>query len=427
VLELLNTYFEIASVDDSPTRRGKMSSKLGALDPALGEITPYLFALLGLQEDPDPLAQMDVQVKKRRTLEALKRILLQESLKQPLIMVFEDLHWIDSETQALDLLAESIASARVLLLVNYRPEYRHDWSSRGHYLQLRLDPLGGENAAAMLATLLGQGAELEVLKRLIVQRSGGNPFFIEEIVQALFEQGILARNGTVKLARPLSQAHLPVTVQGLLAPRIDRLPASEKELLQTLAVIGAEFRLSLVRCTIQKNDEELKRELAHLQLGEFIYEKPTSGDVEYTFKHALTQEVAYVSILVERRKRIIGGAIEELYQQQLEEHLAELAHHYRRSPDAAKAVVYLKLAADQAAQRSSTVEAEAQYRDAISIVKEIPPTRERDRLELGAQLGLAALLIGKGWRAQAREEPLIRATELCARVGDRQELLGLLF
>jgi predicted ATPase len=176
-----------------------------------------LFGLLGIQEDPDPLAQMDAQVRKRRTLEAIKRILLRESLSRSLIVIFEDLHWIDSETQALlDLLAESIASARVLLLVNYRPEYRHEWSGRGHYLQLRLDPLKTENAAAMLSALLGEGADLEALRRLIAQRTGGNPFFIEEMVQALFEQGILARNGAVKLVRPLSHALLPVTVQGML-------------------------------------------------------------------------------------------------------------------------------------------------------------------------------------------------------------------
>jgi predicted ATPase len=164
---------------------------------------------------------MDPQIRRRRTLEALKRIVLREALNQPLIVVFEDLHWIDSETQALlDLLAESIGSARVRLLVNYRPEYRHEWSGQGHYLQIRLDPLGRENASAMLAALLGEGAELEALKRSIAERSSGNPFFIEEMGLALFEQGILARNVTVKLVRPLSQAHLPVTVQGILASRI---------------------------------------------------------------------------------------------------------------------------------------------------------------------------------------------------------------
>jgi class 3 adenylate cyclase/tetratricopeptide (TPR) repeat protein len=431
VFELLHIYFGIAGVDDVPTRRTKVSSKLAELDSVLSETLPYLFALLGIPEDPDPLAQMDAQVRRRRTLEAIKRILLRESLTQPLMVIFEDLHWIDSETQALlDLLAESIASARVLLLVNYRPEYHHEWSGRGHYLQIRLDPLGGENAAAMLTALLGEGPELESLKRVIAQRTGGNPFFIEEMVQALFEQEILAHNGTVKLVRPLSQAHLPVTVQGILASRIDRLPASEKELLQTLAVLGTEFPLSLVKRTIQKADDELMRALTHLQLGEFIYEQPRLGEVEYIFKHALTQEVAYHSILAERRKKIherVGGAIEALYRGQLEEHLPELAHHYRRSSDTKKAITYLKESADQAARRSSIGEAEAQYRDAISIVKELPSTRERDRLELGVQSGLSAVLIGKGYGVSAREESLIRATELCDRVGDKRELLGLLF
>jgi class 3 adenylate cyclase len=429
VLELLNVYFGIVGVDDSATRCEKVGSKLAALDPSLSDMLPYLSALLGIQEDPDPLAEIEVQVKRRRSLEAIKRILLRESLNQPLIVVFEDLHWIDSETQALlDLLAESIASARVLLLVNYRPEYRHEWSGRSHYLQLRLDPLGTENAAVMLTALLGEGAELEAIRSLIAQRSGGNPFFIEEMVQALFEQGILARNGTVKLLQPLSQAHLPVTVVGMLASRIDGLPAAEKELLQTLAVIGAEFPLVLVKSTTQKGDDQLQRELAHLRLGEFIYEQPASGDVEYRFKHALTQEVAYRSILTERRKKIhqrVGRAIEELYRGQLEEHLTELAYHYRRSSDNEKAAVYLKRAADQAAQRSSVAEAEAQYRDAISIVIEQPRTPDRDRLELGVQLGLAALLIGKSFGAPAREEPLIRATELCERVGDQQQIARL--
>ena len=157
VLELLRGYFGIQDADDAATRREKVRAALAALDPALNDALPYLLGLLGIQEGPDPLAQMDPQIRRRRTLDAIKRIILRESLKHALVVIFEDLHWIDSETQALlDLLADSVAGARLLLLVNYRPEYRHEWSSRGHYLQLRLDPLGGENGAAMLAALLGE-------------------------------------------------------------------------------------------------------------------------------------------------------------------------------------------------------------------------------------------------------------------------------
>jgi class 3 adenylate cyclase len=355
VLELLHNYFDIQDANEPTTRREKVRAALAALDPTLSDVLPYLLGLLGIQEDPDPLALMDPQIRRRRTLEAIKRIILRESLEHVLVVIFEDLHWIDSETQALlDLLVDSIAGARLLLLVNYRPEYRHDWSGGGHYLQFRLDPLGNENAAAMLAALLGDASELEAPKRLIAQRTGGNPFFIEEMVQALFEQGILRRNGAVKMVRPLSQAHVPVTLQGLLASRIDRLSAQEKELLQTLAVIGNEFPLALAKRVTQKRDEELQRELTNLRLGEFIYEQPALADVEYAFKHALTQEVAYNSVLVEPRRMLherTGEGIEELFSGQLDDHLAELAHHFSHSSNVEKAVDYLDRAGAQALQR----------------------------------------------------------------------------
>jgi predicted ATPase len=290
VLELLRGYFDIQDADDPATRREKVRAALAALDPALSEVLPYLFGLLGIQESPDPLAQMDPQVRRRRTLEAIKRIILRESLHHPLVVIFEDLHWIDSDTQALlDLLADSVAGARILLLVNYRPEYRHEWSGKGHYLQLRLDHLGGEHAAAMLAALLGEGAELEPVKRLVAERTGGNPFFIEEMVQALFDEGALVRNGAVKVTRPLSQLRLPPTVQGILASRIDWLQAEQKELLQTLAVLGREAPLGLIRKVTVKGEAQLERMLADLQAGEFIYEQPALTEAEYIFKHALTQ------------------------------------------------------------------------------------------------------------------------------------------
>jgi predicted ATPase len=222
---------------------------------------------------------MDPQIRRRRTLEAIKRIILRESLEHALVVIFEDLHWIDSETQALlDLLADSGAGARLLLFVNYRPEYRHEWSGRGHYLQLRLDPLDSENGAAMLAALFGGGVELEALKRLIIERTEGNPFFIEEMVQALFDAGALVRNGAVKLARSLSQLRLPTTVQGILASRIDRLSAEQKELLQTLAVIGRESPLGLIRKVASKAEAQLERMLADLRAAEFIYEQPALTD-----------------------------------------------------------------------------------------------------------------------------------------------------
>ena len=185
VIDLLWNYFEISTEDDQRKRREKVNGKVLTLDRSLEPTLPYLFTLLSLVEGDDPLAELDSQLRKRRTLEALKRLLLRESLNQPLIVIFEDLHWIDGETQALlDLLADSIATAKILLLVNYRPEYSHQWGSNIYYTQLHLDPLGVESADEMLNTLVGDSVEVAPLKRLIIEKTDGNPFFMEEMVQA---------------------------------------------------------------------------------------------------------------------------------------------------------------------------------------------------------------------------------------------------
>jgi predicted ATPase len=287
VIDLLRNYFDISDADDERKRREKVAGKIAILDRSLEDTLPYLFSLLGIVEGEDPLAQMNGQVKKR-TLDAIKRILLRESLNQPLMVIFEDLHWIDDQTQELlNLLADSIATAKILLLVNYRPEYSHQWNNKTYYTQLRLDPLGKESAEEMLSALLGDGKDLIPLKRLIIERTEGTPFFMEEIVQALFEGNVLQSNGAVKLARSMSAVKVPASVQAVLASRIDRLPTEEKELLQTLAVLGREFPLGLVLRVTCKAEDELERKLSRLQAGEFIYEQPAAGDVEYTFKHAL--------------------------------------------------------------------------------------------------------------------------------------------
>jgi class 3 adenylate cyclase len=387
VLEVLSEYFEINRDDDERKRGERILGKVLRLDRNLEDTLPYLYSLQGIGDIADSLAQMEPQVRRRRTLDAIKRILVRESLNQPLMIIFEDLHWIDSETQALlNLLVDSIANARILLLVNYRPEYRHEWGSRTHYMQLRLDPLGRESAEEMLSALLGDEKDLIALKRVIIERTQGTPFFMEEMVQALSEEGVLQRNGTVKLAQPISAIKVPPTVQAVLASRIDRLFAPEKELLQTLAVLGLEFTLNLVQCVTLKSNGELEVMLAQLQLGEFINEQPSVGDVEYSFKHALTQEVAYKSLLNERRRALHGRgacAIEELYSEQLNDHYSELAHHYLLSDNAAKAISYAQLAAEQAVNRGSYPEASSLIDAALKLLDRLPDGSERLRAELG--------------------------------------------
>jgi class 3 adenylate cyclase/tetratricopeptide (TPR) repeat protein len=387
VIELLHGYFAIEAGDDARKRREKVTGRVLALERTLEDTLPYLFALLGVEEGTDLLAQMDAQVRRRRTLDAIKRILLRESLNQPLMVIFEDLHWIDEQTQALlTLLADSIGTAKLLLLVNYRPEYSHQWNSKTYYTQLRLDPLGKESAAEMLTALIGDAIEVRPLKRLIIERTGGNPFFMEETVQVLLDEGALVRDGAAfRITKSLSELKIPPTVQAILAARIDRLPAREKDLLQAMAVIGKEFPVALVREVIKQPHDEINRMLNELQLAEFIYEQPAAGDLEYTFKHALTQQVAYNSVLVERRRllhRTIGAAIESLYRDRLEDHYVDLAHHYSLSDDAAKAVEYLRLAAEQAVARSAYSEAAADLQAALALLDRLPEGSERARTEL---------------------------------------------
>jgi class 3 adenylate cyclase/tetratricopeptide (TPR) repeat protein len=432
VLDLLHGYFKIIGDDDARARREKIGGKVLMLDRAQEDTLPYLFALLGIVEGDDPLAQMDAQVRKRRTLDAIKRILLRESLNQPLMVIFEDLHWIDEETQALlNLLADSIANAKILLLVNYRPEYSHQWNSKTIYTQLRLDPLGKESADEMLAALLGDGAGMAQLKRVIIERTEGNPFFMEETVQVLLDEGSLVRDGSMtRLTRPLGELKIPPTVQGILAARIDRLSAESKDLLQALAVIGREFSLSLIRAVVPKSDDELSRMLNDLQLGEFIYEQPAVGDIEYSFKHALTQEVAFGSVLNERRKELhrhTAAAIESLYADRLEDRYTELAHHYGRASDAAKAVQYMGLAGEQALQRSAYAEALAHLTAGLELVKTLPESPARDAQELQLQLELGGASTGVyGPASDQTEAAYSRAYELCVPKGESIDLLRVL-
>src|SRR5215813_12407781 len=437
VVDLLSRYFDIGAEDEGRKRREKVAGKIAILDRALEDALPYLYGLLGLIEGNDPLAGMDAPIRRQRTLEALKRVLLRESLNQPLMVIFEDLHWIDDDTQSfLNLLADSIGTAKVLLLVNYRPEYSHQWNSKTYYTQLRLDPLGSESASEMFDAVLGVSApaiddSLSALKRLIIEKSESTPLFIEEIVQALIEEGALVRNGVVKLTRTLDTLKIPPTVQAILASRIDRLQAREKELLQTLAVIGSEFRLEVARKTVQLSADQLDHSLSRLQEAEFIYEQPAMGDIEYRFKHDLTHDEAYNSLLTDRRKLLherTAQAIEASYRDRLEDHYDDLARHYRLSDNAAKAIEYLRLAGERAMDRGAYAQALANIEPALNLLQKLPDDPERLRAELRVRLLQAriGMVLYRGASAE-RLQPYERVCELSERLGNTSALLRGLF
>jgi class 3 adenylate cyclase/tetratricopeptide (TPR) repeat protein len=433
VIDFLSNYFRIARGDDERTRREKVAGRIAILDRSLEDALPYLFSLFGIAEGKDPQVQMDGQMKKRRTLDGIKRILLCESINQPLMLVFEDLHWIDGESRALlDLIADSISNAHILVLVNYRPEVADNWGDKTYYRQLRLDPLGRESAQEMLEALLGRSTDMEGLKRLIIEKTEGNPFFIEEIVQGLVEEGVLARNTGLHLTKSLREPKIPATVQAMLASRIDRLPSNEKELLQTLAVLGREFSLSHLQATSGTNAFAIEGMLADLQSGDFISEQPTGGDSEYIFKHALTQEVAYNSILSERRKALherAGKGLELIFAANLADHYDNLAHHYRLSGNVSKAIEYLGLAAEQAMNRSGFEEAGEQIKAALEILVKQPDGLERDRTEIALRFRLAVCVnfsVVGAFASATISENLERARDLCVKLGDESSLMDIL-
>ena len=305
VVDLLKRYAHVEDTDEPRTVRARVTGQVLTLDETLQETIPALLWLLDVLPDDSPFRTLEPPQRRQRTLEALKRVLLRESQVQPLLLVFEDLHWIDTETQALlDSLIESLPTARLLLLVNYRPEYQHSWGSKTYYTQLRLDPLPPASAEAVLDALLGQDPSLAPLKRLLIARTEGNPFFLEESVRTLVETGVLVGEpGAYRLAQALPTIQVPATVQAVLAARIDRLPPEEKQLLQAAAVIGTEVPLPLLEAIAELPEAALHRGLAHLQAAEFLYETRLFPERAYTFKHALTQQVAYQSLLTSTRQR----------------------------------------------------------------------------------------------------------------------------
>jgi class 3 adenylate cyclase len=348
VIGLLKGYFGIGDRDDLREIRDKVTGAALALDQSLHPAVLPLLALLDVPVDESGVVFADAAVRgglvlakwkmldprqrRQRTLDALTQVLLREARVQPLLLIFEDLHWIDGETQALlDNLVESLPAARVLLLVNFRPEYSHGWGGKTYYRQLRLDPLPPENADELLDALLGRDTALDPLKQLLIGRTEANPLFLEECVRALAETAALeGERGAYRLTRSIDQLKLPATVQAILAARIDRLTPEAKRLLQAAAVIGKDVPISLLFAIADASEPEVRAELTRLQAAEFLYEVRLFPDLEYTFKHALTHEVAYQGLLHERQRALharITEAIERLSSERIAEQAERLAHH----------------------------------------------------------------------------------------------------
>ncbi len=424
VIDLLKSYFKIGDRDDHREMREKITGKLLALDRTLEPLLPPLLALLDVPVEDAAWQKLDPPVRRERTLDAVKRLLLREAQVQPLLVVFEDLHWIDGETQTLlDNLVESVSSARLLLLVNYRPEYAHRWGSKTFYSQLRLDSLPAESAMQLLAGLLGPAPELEPLTRMLVRR--GNPFFLEETVRTLVETGALVgERGAYRLTRPIETLEVPASVQTILAARIDRLPTEEKQLLQTAAVLGKDFPYALLAAIADQSDDDLKRRLVRLQEAEFIFETRLFPDLEYTFKHALTHEVSYGSLLQERRKNLharIVSAIERLYADRLSEQVERLGHHALRGALWEKAARYCRQAGKRALDRSASRESLTHFEQAHSALRELAESRQRTEQLIDVCFDQRNALVALGEFVRLGQV-VDEGRELAESIGDQQRV-----
>jgi predicted ATPase/class 3 adenylate cyclase len=441
VIDLLKRYCAIDDRDGPRTVQEKLTGKLLTLDRAQEGSLPALLALLDVPTEDPQWETLEPPQRRRRTLDAVKRLLLRESQVQPLLLVCEDLHWIDAETQAvLDGLVESLPAARLLLLVNYRPEYQHAWGGRTYYTQLRLDPLPPESAEALLGALLGRDAGLDPLTRVLIARTEGNPFFLEESVRTMVEIGVLVGEPRAyRLAKALPTIQVPATVQAVLAARIDRLPAEDKRLLQTAAVLGTEVPFPLLQAIAERPEADLHRGLAHLQAAEFLYETNLFPDLEYTFKHALTHEVAYGSLLQERRRGLhvrIVEALEALYPNRLTEQVERLAHHAFRGEMWDKALTYFREAGAKARARSAYREGVVCFEQALAALTHLPENRDtlEQAIDLRFELRRVLLPLGESRRihdllrdaatlAEALDDPR-RLGEVCRTICDSSRQMG---
>jgi len=380
VLDIIKAYFDITEDDREYIIRKKIRE---GLDESLADTIAPFQELLSLKSDDESFSNLEAKQKRDRTFEAIRDLLLRLSEDQPVILVIEDLHWIDNTSQEfLDYMIGWIAAKPVLLVLLYRPEYTHQWGSKSFYNRIGLDHLGPESSTDLVRAMLEGGEIASELRELILERAAGNPLFMEEFTHSLQENGsIQLKDDRYVLSRSISELDVPETVQGIIAARMDRLEDNLKRTMQVASVIGRDFAFRILQ-TITGMREELKSYLLNLQGLEFIYEKNLFPELEYIFKHALIRDVAYSSLLQKRRQEIhenIGQAIESIYAERIEDFYEMLAYHYSESNNFENAYQYLMSAGEKAVRNYSNEEALGFYKQAIQLIKRQPESDENKR------------------------------------------------
>ncbi len=425
ILDVFRSFVGIKEGERESVIRKKMKQRILGLDQNLRNVLPPFQELLSLKVYDQEYAQLEPKQKREKTFEAIRDLLVRGSQEQPIVLAVEDLHWIDKTSEEfLDYMIGWLPNTRILLILLYRPEYTHGWGSKSYYSKIGVHQLSAGTSAELLRAILEGGKVAPELRELILGRAAGNPFFMEELTQSLLENGSILKQGDryVLSAKP-SNIRVPDTVQGIIAARMDRLEEGLKRIMQIASVIGREFAFRILHAITDKQ-EDLKANLILLQGLEFIYEKRLFPELEYIFRHALTQEVAYDSLLVKRRKEIherIARAIEGLYAERLEEFYEMLAYHYSKSENVSKACQYLKLSGDKARGNFSTSEGFSFYREAANLLRNQPETSDniRDRLEILQAMARQILVLG---HLEGSLEILREGESLAQDLGDRKAL-----
>ncbi|HKO06507.1 MAG TPA: AAA family ATPase [Alphaproteobacteria bacterium] len=425
IAQLLRAWLGVADRDRQSEIGKKLTTAVAEIDGQLLAALAPLKSLLDLPPEDAEWERLDPPLRRQRMRDAVRLLLLKASAPKPLILVVEDLHWIDEESEAvLNAVAAGLGAARLLLLATFRPEYRHDWARHGYFSQVRANPLAEKAADELLQFMLGDGKGLEALRRRLIARCEGTPFFLEEMVRALSETGVLVE---ARLTRSLEEIDIPHSVQAVLAARIDRLSAQNRGVLQIASVIGKDVPLSLLQAVAAMSEAQLHERLDELRAAEFLYEVNLATGMEFTFKHALTHEVAYESMLLTRRRELhtqLVRAIEATYPDRLDELTERLAHHALTGEMWAQAVDYCFKAGQRANQRSAHREAIAYFRRALDALAHLPEERANIDRAIDIRLGLRIALAAAGKHLEIRT--CLEEAEALAKSIDNKPRLALI-
>jgi len=411
VIDILKSYLGIKESDAKSVMKKKLTDKIMDLDNRLTSVIAPFEEMLSLDVDDKDFLKLNPQEKRERTFEAIKNTLAQMNQGKPIVLAIEDLHWIDKTSEEfIEYLIEWIDTVPILLILLYRLEYTHGWEDKPYYTQLRLNQLTNASSIKLAKVLLAGKNLSPELNELIISRASGNPLFIEEFTRALLDSdAIEEKNNTYVLKQAASEIQVPYTIQGLIASRMDRLEEDTKRTMQYASVIGRDFAFRILKA-ITDMREELDSYLSHLQTLEFVYKKRLFPELEYIFKHALTQEVAYNSLLVGRRKvlhRTVGEAIESLFSDRLTEFAGIVGEHFLRGEAWERAFFYLSMAGEAALRLFANAEARTHFLRALKALSQLEDSKKnrRNRIDTIIQLTVSS------WRSDSPEQNLKRLTK----------------